>query len=141
LAVRSERFSARLARAKPGYKPTREPGRKKLPPNRFPRLPQKEQALPQFREAPKQNRSQQAVREGSRVASPSPSPFAGSWPDIPLTAMSNPQRKRKWALPADLPVSLGKVESLEALCDRRWGWSSQPEQVECGLEEWSMRWC
>jgi hypothetical protein len=30
-------------------------------------------------------------------------------PDIPLAATSNPQRNRKWALPADLPVSPGKV--------------------------------
>jgi hypothetical protein len=45
LVVRSERFSARLPRAKPGYKPTREPGRRKLPPNRFPRPPPEEPAL------------------------------------------------------------------------------------------------
>ena len=67
------------------------------------------QSHTRLRGAPTQNRLQQAALQGSCAASSSPSPSAGSLPDIAFAATSNTQPNRKWALPADLPISIGKL--------------------------------
>jgi hypothetical protein len=45
LIMRSERLNARPTRVMPGYEPTQEPGRRKLPRTHFLRSPPKELAL------------------------------------------------------------------------------------------------
>jgi len=104
LAVRSEMLGAKLGRVKPILDDPRSRRRKSLSNYFFGPLPKT--LVSTATHAALGSLYTKSSLQGSHASS-SPSPSASPLPDI--LPISNPQRNRKCALPADLPVGPGKV--------------------------------